>query len=534
MINHQHIVILDYLLFCFYYISATTNIVLILDYLIRSGILMSVKDDMEDGEISDNSTEDGPLFQYNPLQRPVAPKPGAFSSKTPVDDDEYDSDTASPDIDNDSGSDSDSELNKPKAKQSRSGLWARRDALVVEDGGGETFKQMAQVFQAQRDAKGLNKQKKKNNVWGSFIQEESLNAEMSGSLGVGKSLKDLHSDRGAETYDFTQIAKERREEERRRKQEEKQKRDTQLDDDMDSYWNKKNDINEIDEGRDSPKDDAMDDTTLKDDEGDRRGTKRSVRDRLGDKKVKMDRYKNEVLPPPGKPRQIPDIAEDSLVEGSDDDFGKEIAERLQEEKVDMIIDLVTILGRRVVWDFFKKTQKTESEGGMMINNGARRRTAGGVFCHLLRSSEGEMAEKAKEYFRESQKNEQKRRILHAKSKKKKKFEDEMEDFLKRKREIEIEKSKENEENMEDDSVKSETNEEEELKPLPNILSMIASSLNPNNAQKETAKPAVDRVSSFKEPDAPPNSVERVDRNLIDYEDDDFLTSNNDTEDIEIF
>ena len=88
--------------------------------------------------------------------------------------------------------------------------------------------------------------------------------------------------------------------------------------------------------------------------------------------------------------------------------------------------------------------------------------------------------------------------------------------------------------MEDDSVKSETNEEEELKPLPNILSMIASSLNPNNAQKETAKPAVDRVSSFKEPDAPPNSVERVDRNLIDYEDDDFLTSNNDTEDIEIF
>ena len=91
--------------------------------------------------------------------------------------------------------------------------------------------------------------------------------------------------------------------------------------------------------------------------------------------------------------------------------------------------------------------------------------------------------------------------------------------------------KENEETMEDDSVKE---EEEELKPLPNILSMIASSLNPNHTPKETTRPAVDRVTSFKEPDAPPNSVERVDRNLIDYEEDDFLSSNNETEDIELF
>lgn len=489
---------------------------------------MSGKEEMEDGELSDNSNDDGPLFQYNPLQRPMAPKPGSFS-KTVLDDS---SDTASPDISHDSGSDSDSELNKPRAKQSRTGLWARRDALVVEDGGGDTFRQMAQAFQAQRDAQGLNKKKKKNNVWGSLIQEEALNDEVAGSLGVGKSLKDLNSDRGAETYDFTQIAKERRAEERRQRQEEKKKKGSQLDDEMDSYWIKKDDdISDVIEP-DSPKDDIMDDTTSKEDEGDRRGTKRSVKDRLGDRKVRMDRYKNEVLPAPGKPRQIPDVAEDSLIEGSDDDFSKEIADRLQEEKPEMIVDLVRILGRRAVWEYFQKTQKIESEGGMMINNGARRRTAGGVFCHLLRSGEGETAEKAKEYFRESQKTEQKRRTLLARSKKKKKFEDEMEDFLARKREIADEKKiKENEETMEDDIIKE---EEEELKPLPNILSMIASSLNPNNTPKETTKPTVDRVSSFKEPDAPPNSVERVDRNLIDYEEDDFLSSNNETEDIELF
>jgi len=34
---------------------------------------------------------------------------------------------------------------------------------------------------------------------------------------VGKSLKDLHSDRGAETYDYTQIIKEREREEKRKK-----------------------------------------------------------------------------------------------------------------------------------------------------------------------------------------------------------------------------------------------------------------------------------------------------------------------------
>ena len=58
---------------------------------------------------------------------------------------------------------------------------------------------------------------RKNNVWGSLIQEESLTAEL-GGVGVGRTLKDLNSDRGAETYDFTirqeERKKEREEEER--------------------------------------------------------------------------------------------------------------------------------------------------------------------------------------------------------------------------------------------------------------------------------------------------------------------------------
>ena len=151
--------------------------------------------------------------------------------------------------------------------------------------------------------------------------------------------------------------------------------------------------------------------------------------------------------------------------------------------------------------------------------------------HLLRTTEDqETAEKAKIFFRESQKNDQKRRVLQAKSKKKKKFEDEMAEFLQRKKEIAVDRNKEDEADMEEEEEK-----EEELKPLPNILSMIASSLNDDSSNKTEApvdnKVNVGRVASFKEPDAPPNSVER---HVIDYEEDDFLTSTNDTEDIELF
>merc|ERR1719384_2295505 len=137
---------------------------------------------------------------------------------------------------------------------------------------------------------------------------------------------------------------------------------------MDSYWNKNTDDNKDN----TLTEDQLEDTAAADL---RRGTKRSVKDRLGGKRVHMDVFKNEVLPAPGKPRQIPDIAEESLLEGTDEEFAEELADRLNEEKEDMIISLVKIVGRKVALDFYKETQKIESKGGMVINNGARRRTA---------------------------------------------------------------------------------------------------------------------------------------------------------------
>ena len=45
-----------------------------------------------------------------------------------------------------------------------------------------------------------------------------------------------------------------------------------------------------------------------------------------------------------------------------------------------------IVGVDVALDLFNKTKDIESKGGMMIKNGERRRTPGGVFMQLLRDA----------------------------------------------------------------------------------------------------------------------------------------------------
>merc|ERR1719244_106406 len=445
--------------------------------------MSNIKDEMEEGEISDASIEDEPLGQYTPLERPITlnkkPTSGVQSTEDYDSDDDNQPSFLPPGLKG-SDDDSDSDEEKPRAKQARGSTsngaaWGkRRDALVPPaDGGGDTFRKMAEAFQADRDKKGLNKSKR-NNVWGSIIQEESLNSEMAGTLGVGRRLKDLGSDRGAETYDFTLIEKERREERAREKQDEKKGAENTLDSEMESYWAREAvDTEEMDETKETSQ--AMEDNIKQEIPGEdieKRGIKRSVKERLGEKRFRMDRYRNEVLPSPGEPRTIVDIDEQSLVEGTDKDFGIELAERLMEEKEDMIVELVKLVGRKTVFDFFKQTQEVEGKGGLVINNGARRRTPGGVMLHLMRKCEDEeIGAKVRHFLNQS--NNAKRKILAAKSKKKKqqKFEDEMAEFLKMNRSI-ADKEKEVEMEEVGEEIQAEDIEdekEETLLPLPNIL-----------------------------------------------------------------
>ena len=64
------------------------------------------------------------------------------------------------------------------------------------DGGGSMFKSLAAKFQSDRKTK-----EKRNNIWGSVLLENTLASDMTG-IGVGRTIKDLDSDRGAETYDY--------------------------------------------------------------------------------------------------------------------------------------------------------------------------------------------------------------------------------------------------------------------------------------------------------------------------------------------
>ena len=44
--------------------------------------------------------------------------------------------------------------------------------------------------------------RKQNNVWGSILQEESLTSDLTGVQVGRRSLREIGSDRGAETYDY--------------------------------------------------------------------------------------------------------------------------------------------------------------------------------------------------------------------------------------------------------------------------------------------------------------------------------------------
>lgn len=69
-----------------------------------------------------------------------------------------------------------------------------------------------------------------------------------------------------------------------------------------------------------------------------------------------------------------------------DTVAKEIAETLQEPNVKLIHKVVTVIGVERAKEFYQKTLEIESNGGMLVTEGDRRRTAGGVFFYLVRSN----------------------------------------------------------------------------------------------------------------------------------------------------
>lgn len=62
-----------------------------------------------------------------------------------------------------------------------------------------------------------------------------------------------------------------------------------------------------------------------------------------------------------------------------------------------------ILGKQQAIDFFEKTRKIEEEGGMLIMNGSRRRTAGGIYLYLVKNDDHIPQPKIREIFYQEKK-----------------------------------------------------------------------------------------------------------------------------------
>ncbi|KAJ8670118.1 hypothetical protein QAD02_001377 [Eretmocerus hayati] len=189
----------------------------------------------------------------------------------------------------------------------------------------------------------------KYKVWCTQVQEESLTEDLV-SCGVTRR---MNHDRHVESYDYTQ-----------------------------GYsYNKKQD-NTSDEDQEP---------------GPRLSNKRSFDDRqrvklrLGKRKDNLDDEETK-----GSSRVLLDLAvtEDS----TDEEVATDIANKLSEQKDALIRRVVDILGRGKAIEFFNKTKEIEAEGGMLIMNGSRRRTAGGVYLYLVKNCDDVPQPKIREIF----------------------------------------------------------------------------------------------------------------------------------------
>ncbi|XP_068206848.1 phosphorylated adapter RNA export protein [Palaemon carinicauda] len=175
------------------------------------------------------------------------------------------------------------------------------------------------------------KPKRRNNIWSTVMEEQVLAQEI-GGFGLKRRLD--KGDRSVESYDYTQAHKFR------------------------------------DALHESDDDEESEDVKKK-----RQNRKRHVRDRLGHNK-----YSEE------SPRGLADLTVTD--ETTDEELGLAMADALFESKKDIIVRTVETIGREKALELYKETQEIEKNGGLMILDGTRRRTSGGVFLQLLRKFPG--------------------------------------------------------------------------------------------------------------------------------------------------
>ncbi|CAN8005365.1 unnamed protein product [Ixodes hexagonus] len=206
--------------------------------------------------------------------------------------------------------------------------------------------------------------KKVNNVWGAVLSEQLLSENM-GQFSVLPNK--WGRDRECESYDFTRKALDTRPD--------PDEPDDLFDDDDNAYIDDPVDIQDQ-----APREHA-------------KGTKRSIRDRLGERS--SGRPSRSRSPKFGRGRRAARSKSGGGKSGSpctmeEDEsvvveVAAEIAERLQEPKKDLLERVVSVLGSSQSRKLLAMTEDIEAAGGIMTRDKSRRRTPGGVFFYLLKA-----------------------------------------------------------------------------------------------------------------------------------------------------
>ncbi|XP_020865297.1 phosphorylated adapter RNA export protein [Phascolarctos cinereus] len=214
--------------------------------------------------------------------------------------------------------------------------------------------------------------RKINNIWGAVLQEQSQDA-VANELGILGMEGNIDKSRQSETYNYLLAKKIMRE-----------SKTEKLDKELDEYMH--------DDKKAGPKEEENGQGHMK--------RKRPIKDRLGNR-LEMN-YKGRY-----------EITE----EDPEEKVADEISFRLQEPKKDLIARVVRIIGNKKAIELLMETAEVEQNGGLLIMNGSRRRTPGGVYLNLLKNTpsitEGQIkeifyVENQKEY--ENKKAAKKRRI----------------------------------------------------------------------------------------------------------------------------
>ncbi|XP_046633017.1 phosphorylated adapter RNA export protein-like [Daphnia pulicaria] len=320
-------------------------------------------DETEDGEISDDSD----IEPYTALERPTS----FTTAHQPFKQVAEDTDEASESSSSSDESSSDEQLQRPAKRRRKAETKALKPAQPVV----------------------------KHNVWSTVVFEDQFEQDIK-DINVHHSKNYLDRSRDVESYNYVLCMKNRLEEE-------------DIDEKTEQRIRKK--IADLDEkygGGDPVKvEKAVDE--------DFEQSLQQTQTLLNSRKRKMDQRDQQpqsTAPKSKVKARLRRVEELSVTEKSSVmEVAQDIALKLHEEKMDLILRVVEILGKEITIKLFYETQETENDGGIMVADGSRRRTPGGVFLYLLRNHEEIPMEKIREIFSEETKaKEQHKRTLRAK------------------------------------------------------------------------------------------------------------------------